>query len=203
MRIELRPLSDIQPYPNNPRNNDDAVDIVATSIREFGFRQPIVVDAEGVIVVGHTRHKAALKLELKHVPVHMAQDLTPKQAKAYCIADNQTSSIADWEAGVFRGRQNRGRQCQVESDVGAAKGLLMQFDGDRLYREDTPPPRQGAHQARLQQVERPIRILGWCMSSTTRPVACPRDRGPTLARSSANRSSSEPCRPRSGSAEAT
>jgi len=62
MKIELRKLSDIKPYPGNPRLNDDAIDAVAASIREFGFRQPIVVDAAGMIICGHTRWKAALKL---------------------------------------------------------------------------------------------------------------------------------------------
>jgi len=96
MKIELRKLSEIKPYPNNPRVNDDAVEAVAASIREFGFRQPIVVDAEGVIVVGYTRYKAALKLGLEKVPVHVAKDLTPEQIKAYRIADNKTADLAEW-----------------------------------------------------------------------------------------------------------
>ncbi|HEV2969191.1 MAG TPA: ParB N-terminal domain-containing protein [Pirellulales bacterium] len=83
MKIELRKLSDIKPYPQNPRVNDAAVDAVAASIREFGFQQPIVVDIEGVIIVGHTRWKAAQKLGLDKVPVHAAKDLTPAQIKAY------------------------------------------------------------------------------------------------------------------------
>ncbi len=97
MQIELRPLSEIKPYPGNPRQNDEAIDSVATSLREFGFRQPIVVDAEGVIIVGHTRYKAAQKLGLAKVPVHIATDLTPAQVKAYRIADNQTATIAEWD----------------------------------------------------------------------------------------------------------
>jgi ParB-like chromosome segregation protein Spo0J len=74
MKIELRKLSDIKPYPQNPRVNDDAVDAVAASIREFGVRQPIVVDTEGVIIVEHTRWKAAQKLGLEKVPVHVAKE---------------------------------------------------------------------------------------------------------------------------------
>ena len=97
MQIELRPLADITPYENNPRHNDGAVDAVALSLKEFGFRQPIVVDADGVIVVGHTRWKAAGRLGLDRVPVHVAKDLTPAQAKAYRLADNQTASIATWD----------------------------------------------------------------------------------------------------------
>src|SRR5439155_13773349 len=96
MKVELRPITSIRPYENNPRINDQAVDAVAASIREFGFRQPIVIDEAGVIVVGHTRYKAALKLGLKKVPVIVAKDLTPEKIKAYRIADNKTADLSDW-----------------------------------------------------------------------------------------------------------
>jgi DNA modification methylase len=96
MQVENRSISSIRPYENNPRLNDAAVDAVAASIREFGFRQPIVVDEEGVIIVGHTRYKAALKLGLETVPVHVAKGLTPAQAKAYRLADNQTATVSQW-----------------------------------------------------------------------------------------------------------
>ncbi len=97
MKIEFRRLSEIKPYPGNPRVNDDAIAAVAASIREFGFRQPIVVDTEGVIVVGHTRWKAAQLLGLAKVPVHVATDLTPEQIRAYRIADNKTNELAEWD----------------------------------------------------------------------------------------------------------
>jgi DNA modification methylase len=97
MLVEMRPITSIRPYENNPRHNDAAVDAVAASIREFGFRQPIVVDEDGVIVVGHTRFKAALKLGLTEVPVHVAVGLTPAQLKAYRIADNQTAAMSSWD----------------------------------------------------------------------------------------------------------
>jgi len=96
MDVKLWNINDLRPYEGNPRINDSAVDAVAASLAEFGFRQPIVVDENGVIIVGHTRWKAALKLGLAKVPVHVAKDLTPAQIKAYRLADNQTASIADW-----------------------------------------------------------------------------------------------------------
>jgi DNA modification methylase len=96
VKIELRNIQDIRPYDNNPRINDKAVDAVAVSLKEFGFRQPIVVDKDGVIIVGHTRYKAAAKLGLEKIPVHVAKDLTEAQIKAYRIADNQTATLADW-----------------------------------------------------------------------------------------------------------
>src|ERR1700693_1835418 len=97
MKVEERKLCEIKPYDKNPRVNDGAVDAGARSIREFGFRQPVVVDEQDVIIVGHTRYKAAERLGLETVPVHVATGLTPAQAKAYRIADNQTASIAEWD----------------------------------------------------------------------------------------------------------
>jgi DNA modification methylase len=97
MQVEMRPLGSIKPYDNNPRHNDEAVDAVAKSIQEFGFRQPIVTDEQDVIIVGHTRFKAAQKLGMEFVPVHVAMGLSPEQARAYRIADNQTATIATWD----------------------------------------------------------------------------------------------------------
>ncbi len=96
MKIELWKTSDIKPYANNPRLNDAAVDAVAASIREFGFKVPIVVDGDGVIVTGHTRLKAAIQLGMETVPVIVAKDLTPEQVRAYRIADNKTAELAEW-----------------------------------------------------------------------------------------------------------
>src|ERR1041384_8254867 len=101
MKTEMRPLAAIKPYEKNPRINDAAVDAVAESIRRFGFRQPIVIDAEGVIVCGHTRYRAAQKLALTEVPVHIATDLTPEQIRAYRIADNKTAELAEWNLDLL------------------------------------------------------------------------------------------------------
>jgi len=125
MKIDLWPLSKVKPYPNNPRVNDDAVDAVAASLREFGFRQPIVVDAEGVIICGHTRYKAAQKLGLETVPVHVAKDLSPEQIKAYRIADNQTASLAEWNYDLLP--IELGELKAANYDLG-----LLGFDQDEL-----------------------------------------------------------------------
>lgn len=97
MKIIDKKLTEITPYGQNPRKNDEAVDKVASSIQEFGFKQPIVVDKDGVIIVGHTRYKAAQKLGLESVPVLVADDLTEEQAKAYRLADNKTNEFAEWD----------------------------------------------------------------------------------------------------------
>jgi DNA modification methylase len=97
MLVEMRNVADIKLYPHNPRRNDHAIAAVAASIKAFGFRQPLVVDKDGVIVVGSTRYKAALQLGMETVPVHVAVGLTPAQLKAYRIADNKTAELADWD----------------------------------------------------------------------------------------------------------
>ncbi len=96
MEIIQERLEDIFPYENNPRVNDGAVDAVANSIRDFGFLQPIVVDRNGIIIVGHTRYRAAAKLGLKEVPVVVAANLSDKKAQAYRLADNKTGEISSW-----------------------------------------------------------------------------------------------------------
>ena len=97
MKVIDKKLTEITPYAQNPRKNDEAVDKVAASIQEFGFKQPIVVDKDGTIIVGHTRYKAAQKLGLETVPVLVADDLTEEQAKAYRLADNKTNEFAEWD----------------------------------------------------------------------------------------------------------
>lgn len=96
MQVVAKSIDEIKPYENNPRDNDDAVDSVANSIKEFGWQQPIVVDTEMVIIVGHTRYKAAKKLGMDKVPVVVASKLTPEQVKAYRLADNKVGELADW-----------------------------------------------------------------------------------------------------------
>ena len=97
MEVTLWKIDQVKPYVNNPRDNDDAVGPVAKSIQEFGWRQPLVVDSEGVIIVGHTRWRAAKKLKLAEVPVHVATDLSADQIRAYRLADNQTGSLSCWD----------------------------------------------------------------------------------------------------------
>lgn len=97
MQVVAKSIDEIKPYENNPRNNDDAVDAVANSIKEFGWQQPIVVDIGGVIIAGHTRYKAAQKLGLKTVPVVVAKGLSEEQVKAYRLADNKSGELATWD----------------------------------------------------------------------------------------------------------
>lgn len=95
--IKIVPIGEVKPYANNPRNNERAVPAVAASIERFGFRNPILVDGDGVIVEGHTRRLAALKLGMEEVPVIYATDLTPEETAALRVIDNKTAELADWD----------------------------------------------------------------------------------------------------------
>lgn len=91
------PLSEIKPYENNPRYNESAVDAVAQSIKEFGFKNPIILDKHKVIIAGHTRYKASQQLGLEEVPCIIASDLTEEQVKAYRLVDNKVGELAEWD----------------------------------------------------------------------------------------------------------
>ena len=97
MIIEYKQLDELREYENNPRNNENAVAAVAASIKEFGFKVPIVIDAAGVIIAGHTRAKAAARLGLSSVPCIIADDLTEEQIRAFRLADNKTGELAGWD----------------------------------------------------------------------------------------------------------
>jgi DNA modification methylase len=136
MSVELRPLDAVRPYANNPRQNDDAVDAVAESIRRFGFRQPIVIDADGVIVAGHTRFRAAQRLGLATVPVHVATDLTPDEVRAYRLADNKTAELASWDDAML----------SIELDALRGAGIdwtLLGFNEEELAKLLAPAGTEG------------------------------------------------------------
>lgn len=97
MKIIEKKIGELQPYENNPRKNDKAVHFVANSIKEFGFKVPIVIDKEGVIVAGHTRYLASIELGLDEVPCLIADDLSDEQIKAYRLADNKVAELSKWD----------------------------------------------------------------------------------------------------------
>ncbi|MCC6360656.1 MAG: ParB N-terminal domain-containing protein [Phycisphaerales bacterium] len=132
--VVMQDIGTIRPYAANPRRNDDAVDEVARSIQEFGFRQPIVVDSEGVIIIGHTRYRAAKKLGMQAVPVHVAGDLAPERVRALRIADNRTHELSEWDDDLLA-KELR------ELD----RPLVIGFDDDELAKlldDDEPAVRQ-------------------------------------------------------------
>lgn len=96
MDITMKRISEVIPYENNPRENNEAAEVIAESIREFGFKNPIILDADNVIVCGHARLKAAMLLGLEEVPTITVDELTPAQIHAFRIAENKTSELAGW-----------------------------------------------------------------------------------------------------------
>lgn len=101
LKIVYKKVDELIPYENNPRNNDGAVEAVAKSIEEFGFKVPLVIDKDGEIAAGHTRLKAAKELGLEEVPCIIADDLTPEQVKAFRLADNKVAEFADWDFNLL------------------------------------------------------------------------------------------------------
>lgn len=97
MEIKMIRLADIKPYENNPRLNDDAVEPVKESIKRYGFKVPMILDQNNIIVTGHTRYKAAQALGMDEVPVIYADDLTEEQIKEFRLVDNKTAEFAQWD----------------------------------------------------------------------------------------------------------
>jgi site-specific DNA-methyltransferase (adenine-specific) len=102
MKIIYKSISELIPYINNPRRNDKAIDAVASSIKNFGFKNPIIIDSKNEIVAGHTRLRAAEKLGMNSLPCVVADDLTDSQIKAFRIADNRVSEASEWDNDLLR-----------------------------------------------------------------------------------------------------
>jgi DNA modification methylase len=123
----MRPLDQIRPYEGNPRVHDNVLDALVASIQRFGFRQPLVLDRDGVIIIGHGRYKAAVRMGLREVPVHIARELTEAEARALRIADNQIASLSSWDLAL------------LPVELKALEGLnfdlpLLAFDEEELAR---------------------------------------------------------------------
>lgn len=97
LEIKYIPINEIKPYKNNPRLNEEAIPYVMNSIKEFGFKNPIILDKNNVIVAGHTRLESAKRLDMKEVPVIYADDLTEEQIKAFRLADNKVAEKSLWD----------------------------------------------------------------------------------------------------------
>lgn len=101
LKIEYVDIDSIKPYENNPRHNEEAIPYVMNSIKEFGFKNPIIIDKNNVIIAGHTRLESAKRLGMKEVPIIHADDLTEEQVKAFRLADNKVSEKAEWDFNML------------------------------------------------------------------------------------------------------
>ena len=131
-------LKDIKPYENNPRYNDNAVDAVAKSIKEFGFQQPLVLDKDNVIIVGHTRYKASIKLGLEKVPCVIADNLTEEQVKAYRLADNKVGELAQWDYTALNMELD-----EIDMDMSGFGFIeISDIDIDQFFEETEPKQKE-------------------------------------------------------------
>lgn len=143
MKIVNKNVDELIPYINNPRLNDNAVDAVASSIKNFGFKVPIVIDSDNEIVTGHTRLKAAKKLGLEEVPCIVADDLTPEKIKAFRLADNKVAEISDWDFEL------------LESELEELEMLELDFDIQELGFDNALPEIniEGMYEAHIESYE--------------------------------------------------
>ena len=146
MNIIEKRLDELTPYENNPRINDAAVPYVANSIRDFGFKVPIIVDRDGVIVAGHTRFKAALSLGMDKVPCIVADDLTPEQVAAFRLADNKVGEIAEWDMDALSAELaaldnfDLGEHRLLCGDATDKDALSRLLSGEQIHLYITDPP---------------------------------------------------------------
>lgn len=148
--IEIN-INDIKEYENNPRNNENAIEPVANSIKEFGFKVPIILDKNNIIVAGHTRIRAAKKLGLETVPCVIADDLTPEQIKAFRLADNKVGEIAEWDFA------------KLEEELKAIQDIDMsEFEFDMSMFEEEPETEEDDFDVEkaLEEVEEPKSKVG-------------------------------------------
>jgi DNA modification methylase len=155
MQTDTVGISSVIPYARNPRRNDAAIAKVAASLQEFGWRQPIVVDEDMVVVAGHTRLEAARTLNMEEVPIHIAHGLTPEQIKAYRLADNRVGQEAEWDEELLR------------LELGELEGMdfaldLTGFDTDELAQFMAEPIEEGLTDPdEVPEVpEEPVTVLG-------------------------------------------
>ena len=128
LKIVYKKLSDLTPYDNNPRLNDGAVDAVAKSIEEFGFKVPIVIDKDGVIVAGHTRLKAAKQLQIDEVPCIIADDLSDEELKAFRLADNKVAELAGWDWDKLEEELEKLKLSDIDmEELGFEEGEVLDF----------------------------------------------------------------------------
>ena len=131
MQIINKKISELREYENNPRDNSDAIEAVANSIKEFGFKVPIIIDADGVIIAGHTRYKAAVMLELDEIPCIVAGDLTEEQVKAFRLADNKVGEIATWNLERLK-QELEG----IEGLDMSIFGFEMEVESEEVYEDE-------------------------------------------------------------------
>lgn len=136
MEIIYKSTKEIKPYENNPRNNNEAVEKVAVSITDDGFRVPIIIDSNNVIVAGHTRYKAALKIGCESVPCIVIDDLTPEQIRAYRLVDNKTAEYSSWDFEMLE-KELKSLDIDISEFEFPDLGETLDISDDDFYTDET------------------------------------------------------------------
>ena len=136
MEIIYKSTKEIKPYENNPRNNNEAVEKVAVSITDYGFRVPIIIDSNNVIVAGHTRYKAALKIGCESVPCIVIDDLTQEQIRAYRLVDNKTAEYSSWDFEMLE-KELKSLDIDISEFEFPDLGETLDISDDDFYTDET------------------------------------------------------------------
>lgn len=137
IKIVTKKIKDIIPYFNNPRKNDKAIDAVMHSIEEFGFKNPIVIDKDGVIISGHTRRLAAIKLGMTEVPCIVGNHLSEAQVKAFRLADNRVAEIATWDEDLLKEEMKNVLDMDLDIygfDIGTVEDIMQEETGIKTHK---------------------------------------------------------------------
>ena len=152
MEIEEIDIDQVIPYEKNPRKKDKAIDIVATSIKEYGIKQPIVVDSNNIIVVGHTRYEACKKLGIDKIPVLRAKDLSDAQIKGYRIMDNKSNEFAEWDTDLLNQEILELKDSNFDLELTGFEDSETDFmTGDDAEEDDYEPPAEEDIKTNIQQ----------------------------------------------------
>lgn len=150
MKVIEKKTSDLRPYENNPRKNDAAVDKVAASIKEFGFKVPLVITEDGEVVAGHTRLKAAEQLGIKKIPCVVASDLTPEQIKAFRLADNKVAEFSSWDDELLE--MELGAFSEIDMSVFGFDGLEAEESAENIEEDDFNEKKTRKHNVEAGQI---------------------------------------------------
>lgn len=147
MMINNRRLDSLIPYDHNPRINDQTVPLLVNSIKQFGFKVPLVIDRDNVIIAGHTRYKAALELGMEEVPCIIADDLSPEQVKAFRLADNKVAEASKWDFGLLQQELDQLSMEDLDFDMSdfgfPAEESIMIDDEEEVIDDITPANKKG------------------------------------------------------------
>lgn len=180
-QISYRDISEIHPYEHNPRNNDAAVEPVTQSIKNFGFRVPILVDREGTIIAGHTRYKAAQLLGMERVPCILVDDLSDEQVRAYRIADNKVAEASSWDEDILRIEMETLKALNVDLEQTGftdleVDGILREMqdvDFEDFFIEPVQKPAERAQQEPSPQRDEEDEVRQPASESPAKRIKCP------------------------------